>query len=58
MDTQTSAYMLVDHELVRSRVDLNLWDPMDYSPLGSSVHEILRARILELAAIPFSRGSY
>ena len=31
----------------------NLWDPMDYSPLGSSVHGILQARILEWAAIPF-----
>ena len=26
---------------------LNLWDPMDCSPPGSSVHEILPARILE-----------
>ena len=26
---------------------LNLWDPMDCSPPGSSVHEILQARILE-----------
>ena len=30
---------------------------MDYSPLGSSVHGILHARILEWVAIPFSRGS-
>ena len=30
---------------------------MDYSPLGSSVHGILQARILEWVAIPFSRGS-
>ena len=28
-----------------------------WSPLGSSVHGILQARILELVAIPFSRGS-
>ena len=34
---------------------LTLCDPMDCSPLGSSVHEILRARILEWVAIPFSR---
>ena len=27
---------------------------MDYSPPGSSVHEILQARILEWVAIPFS----
>ena len=30
---------------------------MDLSLLGSSVHEILQARILEWIAIPFSRGS-
>ena len=30
---------------------------MDYSPPGSSVHEILQARILERVAIPFSRES-
>ena len=34
-----------------------LCDPMDCSPPGSSAHEILQARILERAAIPFSRGS-
>ena len=30
---------------------------VDYSPLGSSVHGILQARILEWVAISFSRGS-
>jgi len=30
---------------------------MDCSLLGSSVHRILQARILEWVAIPFSRGS-
>ena len=30
---------------------------MDYIPSGSSIHEILQARILEWVAIPFSRGS-
>ena len=34
-----------------------LWDPMDCSPPGSSVHGILQARMLEWVAIPFSRGS-
>ena len=34
-----------------------LCDPMDYSPLGSSVHGILQARILEWVTISFSRGS-
>ena len=32
-------------------------DPVDCSPPGSSVHEILQARILEWVAISFSRGS-
>ena len=34
-----------------------LWDPMDCSLPGSSVHGISQARILEWVAIPFSRGS-
>ena len=34
-----------------------LCDPMDCSPLGSSVHGIFQARILEWVAISFSRGS-
>ena len=32
-------------------------DPVDCSPLGSSVHGISQARILEWIAIPFSRAS-
>ena len=32
-----------------------LCDPVDCSPPGSSVHEILQARILEWVAILFSR---
>ena len=31
-----------------------LWDPMDYSLPGSSLHGILQARVLELVAISFS----
>ena len=34
-----------------------LCDPMGCSPLGSSVHGILQARILEWVAMPSSRGS-
>ena len=34
-----------------------LFDPMDCSPLGSSVHGISQARILEWVAISYSRGS-
>ena len=35
---------------------LTFCDPMDYSLLGSSLHGILQARILELVAMPSSRG--
>ena len=34
-----------------------LWDPIDFSLPGSSVHGILRARILEWVDFSFSRGS-
>ena len=34
-----------------------LCDPMDCSPLGSSVHRILQVRILEWISISYSRGS-
>ena len=34
---------------------MTLCDPIDCSPSGSSVHGILQARIMEWAAIPFSR---
>ena len=40
-----------------SQACLTLCDPMDCSPPGLSVHEILQARILEWVVIPFSRGS-
>ena len=32
-------------------------DPMDCSPLGSSIHGILQAKVLEWAAMPSSKGS-
>ena len=34
-----------------------LCDPMDCSPLGSTVHGIFQARILEWVAISYSKGS-
>ena len=41
-----------------SRSDVsNSSQPMDYSLQGTSVHGILQARILEWAAISFSKGS-
>ena len=36
---------------------LTMCNPMDYSPLGSSVYGIFRTRILEWVAISYSRGS-
>ena len=33
-----------------------LWDPMDYSLPGSSVHGIFQARVLEWVAIAFSKA--
>ena len=35
-----------------------VWDPIDYSPPGSSVHEIILAGILEWVAISFSSSSW
>ena len=37
---------------------LTLWDPVAYSPPGSSVHGISQALILEWVVISFSQGSY
>ena len=37
------------------RSPVQLCDPLDCSPSGSSVHGVLQARILEWVAIPFSR---
>ena len=36
---------------------LTLWDSLDYSPPGLSVHGIFQARILGQVVIPYSRGS-
>ena len=41
----------------RAQSHQTLWDPMDCSPPGSSVHGISQARILEWVAISYSRGS-
>ena len=43
----------IDVCLLKVKV-LVTFDPMDYSPLGSSVHGILQARILEWVVISFS----
>ena len=41
-------------EGVSAQLYLTIYDPMDGSLPGSSVHGILQARILEWVAIPFS----
>ena len=40
---------------VHAQSCLNLWNPMDCSPPGSSVHGIFQARILGWAAISYSK---
>ena len=49
------AFFFFFHLVVKSRP--TLWDSMDCSTPGSSVHGIFQARILEWVAISFSRGS-
>ena len=46
---------LVSEQLTQSCP--TLYDPMDCSLPGSSVHGILQARVLEWVAVSFSRGS-
>ena len=41
-----------------SQLCLTLWDYTDCSLPGSSVHGIFQARILDWAAISYSRGSF
>ena len=57
-DTQhTHSLLFNDPTLcVHTQSYLTLCDPMDCGPLGSSVHEISQARILEWVAISYSRG--
>ena len=45
------------HKVLVAVLCPTLYDPMNCSPPGSSVHGILQARTLEWVAIPFSRGS-
>ena len=54
---QQSESAICVHVVLVPQLCLTLCDPVDYRPLGSSVHGILQARILEWVAIPFSRGS-
>ena len=54
---QSIKYRVMKHVVLVIQSCPTLWDPMDCSPPGSSVHGILQARILECVAIPFSRES-
>ena len=47
----------VHQNVLATQLCLALCNRMEYSPLDSSVHGILQARILEWVAISFSRGS-
>ena len=55
--TSSSSTFLYRWVHAKSLQCLTLCSPMDNSLPGSSVHGILRARILEWAAVPSSRGS-
>ena len=55
--TKTRDFTIHESESEVTQACLTLLDPMDCSLLGSSIHGILQARILELVAISFSRGS-
>ena len=46
--------MKVKSEREVAQLSPTLFDPMDYSLPGSSIHEILQARVLEWGAIAFS----
>ena len=50
-------YIILKSESEVAQSCLTLCDPMDSSLPGSVVHGIFQARILEWAAISFSRGS-
>ena len=39
-------------------MSMSLYNPMNFSPPGSSVHRLLQEKILEWVAIPFSRVSF
>jgi len=59
LDGYWSSYWLhLEYVCACTQLRLSLCNAMNCSPLGSSVHGILQAKILEWVAIPFSRGSY
>ena len=54
---ESTVLFWLEWKLLVTQSHITLWDLMDCSPPGSSVHGILQARILELVAILFSRES-
>ena len=52
---ETSSEALKLGLVLHAQLYLTLCNPMDYSLPGSSIHGILKARILEWVAIPFSK---
>ena len=55
--TKLVGWLRVPLKVLLTHSCLTLFDPMGYSPPGSSVHGILQARILEWVAITYSSGS-
>ena len=58
-DTYHTLYMVFSNKGMKVLVSqsyLTLYNPMDYSSPGSSVHRNLQAGILEWVVIPFSSG--
>ena len=56
-DLKTLVQFLGWEDPLAAQPCLTLWDPVDCSPPGFSVHGIFQARILEWVAIFFCRGS-
>ena len=54
---QVDSDLILESESEVTQSCLTLCDPMDSSLPGSAVHGIFQARILEWAAVSFSRGS-
>ena len=59
-NTGVGCHLLLQRMKVKSESEVaqscpTLWDPMDCSPPGSSVHGTCQARVLEWGAIAFSR---
>ena len=54
-ESEVSKSLVSTMSCVPAQSCLTLCDPMDYSLLGSSVHAIFQARVLEWVAIVFSQ---